>query len=243
MKPTTVEDRSTVTVWRVSTDTADSPTTDDAFGPTKRTTLRRHRERGRYERELVHAILDEALIAHVGFTTSHGPVVLPMVHARIGDDLYLHGARANALLGALKDGVPACVTVTIVDGLVLARSAFHHSLNFRCVTVFGIATEVTEADEVRRASAALVNHLVPGRSTLARPPDDGEVRQTLFVRMPIEEVSAKVRTGPPVDEEADRSLDVWAGQLPLELVSTEPIADLGVSSVWPHGPMANRAMS
>jgi nitroimidazol reductase NimA-like FMN-containing flavoprotein (pyridoxamine 5'-phosphate oxidase superfamily) len=223
-------------------DTA-APQPDSAYSPTGRTTLRRHRERARYDRDLVHAILDEALVAHVGFTSEHGPIVLPMVHARLGDDLYFHGARANALLGALKDGVPACATVTIVDGLVLARSAFHHSMNFRCVTIFGVATEVTDPEEVRRASTALVDHLVPGRGDLVRAPDDGEVRRTLFVRMPIDEVSAKVRTGGPVDEEADLALDVWAGHLPLETTAGPPVADVGVSAPWPHASSVDRRRS
>jgi nitroimidazol reductase NimA-like FMN-containing flavoprotein (pyridoxamine 5'-phosphate oxidase superfamily) len=210
------------------------------YDTTDRTTLRRHRERGSYDRELVHAILDEALVAHVGFTSEHGPVVLPMVHARIGDDLYLHGARANALLGALKGGVPTCATVTIVDGLVLARSAFHHSMNFRCATVFGVATEVTDPAEVRHASTALVDHLVPGRGELVRAPDDGEVRRTLFVRLPIDEVSAKVRTGGPADDEADLALDVWAGHLPLTTTAGTPMADVGVSVPWPHASSLDR---
>src|ERR1700722_20362187 len=135
--------------------------TSDSLPPTARTTLRRKRERGTYERDLVNAVLDEALLCHVGFVTQHGPVVLPMTFARVGDDLYLHGAAANDMLRHLADEADVCVTVTLLDGLVFARSAFHHSMNYRCAVVFGRATRVTDAEELQTMDAALLDHLAP----------------------------------------------------------------------------------
>lgn len=200
--------------------------------PTERTTLRRKKERGRTERSLLDAILDEALIAHVGFTAAHGPVVLPMTYARIGDHLYLHGAAANALLRAAVGGVDVCVTVTLLDGLVLARSAFHHSMNYRCVVLYGRGERVTDAAELQAMSAALVDHLAPGRSAEARPPTHDELRATLVIRLPIAEASVKVRTGPPVDDDLDLSLPIWAGVVPLRLQPLPPERDdAGVADV------------
>ena len=201
---------------------------------TDRTTLRRKKERGRTDRALLDQILDEALIAHVGFTADHGPVVLPMTYARIGDDLYLHGAVGNALLRAADAGVPVCVTVTLLDGLVLARSAFHHSMNYRCAVLFGTAERVTDTHELQAMSAALLDHLVPGRSADARPPTDEELRATLVLRLRIDEASVKVRTGPPVDDDPDLDLPVWAGVVPLRLTPAEPVRDdAGVPDVPP----------
>ncbi len=204
------------------------------YEPTPRTTLRRHRERGSYDRTTVHAILDEALVAHVGAAGPDGPVVLPMAHVRIDDELYLHGARANALLTSLVVGSPVCVTVTLLDGLVLARSAFHHSMNYRCVTVFGHAEEVTDAAELRRAALALVDHLVPGRGESVREPSRSELRRTLWVRVPIDTCSAKVRSGGPADEESDQDHPVWAGELPLSIVAAQPQPDAGVTIPGPR---------
>ena len=192
---------------------------------TDRTTLRRRRERGRDDRALLDAILDEALIAHVGFTADHGPVVLPMTYARIGDDLYLHGAVANALLRAAAGGVDVCVTVTLLDGLVLARSAFHHSMNYRCAVLFGRAEAVTDTAELQAMSAALVDHLAPGRSADARRPTDEELRATLVIKLRIGEASVKVRTGGPVDDDEDLALPVWAGVVPLRLTPGPPQRD------------------
>jgi len=192
-----------------------------ALEPTDRTTLRRKRDRGSHDREVIDAILDEALVAHVGFAAPHGPVVLPMAHVRIGDDLYLHGAAGNDLLRNLAAGADACVTVTLLDGLVFARSAFHHAVNYRCVVLLGQATRVTDATEMRTASAGLLDHLAPGRSLDARPPTDDELRATLFVRFPILEGSAKVRSGGPSEEPADLDLPVWAGEVPLRLVADD----------------------
>jgi nitroimidazol reductase NimA-like FMN-containing flavoprotein (pyridoxamine 5'-phosphate oxidase superfamily) len=196
-----------------------------AYEPTDRTRLRRHAERGEFDRDVVHSILDEALLAHVGVDPGEGPVVLPMAYARIDDRLYLHGAPANHLLRAIADGAPACVTVTILDGLVLARSAFHHSMNFRCVVIYGRGERVTDRDEQLAASDALVERMRAGRSTEARRPTEAELRGTLMVRLPIDEVSAKVRTGPPIDDEADLELPVWAGVVPLTLQPGTPIPD------------------
>ena len=199
---------------------------------TERTTLRRKKERGRTDRALLDAILDEALIAHVGVTAEHGPVVLPMTYARIGDDLYLHGAAGNALLRAGAGGVDVCVTVTLLDGLVLARSAFHHSMNYRCAVLFGRAERVTDGDELQAVSAALLDHLAPGRSDDARPPTDEELRATLVIRLRIGEASVKVRTGGPIDDGDDLALAVWAGVVPMRLTAGRPERDdTGVAEV------------
>lgn len=189
---------------------------------TDRTTLRRKRERGSTDRALLDAILDEALLAHVGFTAAHGPVVLPMTYARIGDAVYLHGAAGNAMLRTATTGVDVCMTVTILDGLVLARSAFHHSMNYRCAVLFGRAARVTDAAELEAMSAALVDRMSPGRSAEARPPTDEELRATLVIRLRIGEASVKVRTGGPIDDDDDLALPVWAGVVPMRLVAGEP---------------------
>ena len=192
---------------------------------TERTTLRRKKERGRPDRALLDAVLDEALVAHVGLVAPHGPIVLPMTYARIGDSLYLHGAVGNALLRSGAEGVDVCVTVTLLDGLVLARSAFHHSMNYRCAVLFGRAVRVDDVDELRAMSAALVDHLAPGRSAEVRGPTDEELRATLVLRFPIAEASVKVRTGPPIDDDEDLDLDVWAGVVPMRLAPGAPERD------------------
>ena len=192
---------------------------------TGRTILRRKRERGSRDQRLLEAVLDEGLVCHVGFIADHGPVVLPMTYARLGPLLYLHGSSSNDLLRHLADGAPACVTVTLVDGLVYARSAFHHSMNYRCVVLFGRAERVSDPAEVRQAAVALLEHLAPGRSADARAPTDQEVRATLVVRFPIVEGSVKVRTGGPVDDAEDLALDVWAGELPLRTLAMAPVPD------------------
>ncbi|HWM85121.1 MAG TPA: pyridoxamine 5'-phosphate oxidase family protein [Kofleriaceae bacterium] len=195
----------------------------ESFTPSPRTRLRRLPARGSYDRELVAAILDEALICHVGFVSDDGqPIVIPTIHARLGDQLLFHGARASRLLRALAG--PVCVTVTLVDGLVLARSLFHHSMNYRSVVVMGVAEEVTDPDRKRRALDAIVEHVAPGRSAAARGPSDKELAATRVMALPLGEVSAKVRTGPPIDEPEDMELDCWAGVVPLALVPGEPIA-------------------
>ena len=200
-------------------------TTSDGLRHTDRATLRRHRERGDYDRALAYAILDEALLCHVGFNTGGSPFVTPMTYARIGDTLYLHGAAGNRMLRALVDGAPACVTVTLLDGLVLARSAFHHSMNYRSVMLFGVPERVEDPDEKRAAVTALLEHMVPGRSGDARGPTDTELTTTLFLRFAIDEGSAKVRTGPPLDDEEDMGLGHWAGVVPFERLIRPPLPD------------------
>jgi nitroimidazol reductase NimA-like FMN-containing flavoprotein (pyridoxamine 5'-phosphate oxidase superfamily) len=198
-----------------------------------RSTLRRKAERGSHDRAVVDAILDEGLLCHVGFVDGGAPVVLPTAYARVGDELYLHGAAGNQMLRSLASGLEACVTVTLLDGIVLARSAKHHSMNYRSVVLFGAARKVTDPEEKRRALLHIVDHMVPGRSGDARPPDDTELSATLVLAFPLEEGSAKVRAGGPVDEAEDLTLPVWAGEVPLTLAAGTPVADDGVAAVPP----------
>lgn len=205
----------------------------DTMAPSERTTVVRHRERGHYERALIHAILDEALICHVGFSVQDQPFVLPTTHARIGDRLYLHGHMANHMLKTLSGGTPVCATVTLLDGLVLARSAMHHSMNYRSVVILGRASEVTAEADKRAALEALVNHVVPGRAAQVRAPDALELRATIVLELEISEASAKVRAGPPIDAAEDYALGCWAGVLPLGLAAGAPIADPRLSPATP----------
>ena len=201
---------------------------------TERTTVRRLPKRGVYDRQTIEAILDEAVICHVGFVADGQPVVIPTIHTRVGETLYFHGSAASRMLRTLKGGVPVCVTVTILDGLVLARSAFHHSMNYRSVVVFGNAREVSDADEKVRALDALVEHVVAGRSRDIRPPNANELKATLVLALPIDEASAKIRSGPPVDDEEDYAMPVWAGVLPLALTPGAPVPDEGVRAEVPE---------
>ncbi len=201
--------------------------------PTPKTTLQRHPERGSHERAVIDAILDEGLVAHVGFAQDGQTFVLPMSYARAGDRLYLHGAAASRALAALRGGAHACVTVTLLDGLVLARSAFRHSVNFRSVMVFGVAREVEGRDAKREALAAIVDHMVPGRTADVRAPTDAELDLTAVVWLPLDEASAKVRSGPPVDLEGDLSLGNWAGVVPLSLTPGAPIPERRVAPGTP----------
>jgi nitroimidazol reductase NimA-like FMN-containing flavoprotein (pyridoxamine 5'-phosphate oxidase superfamily) len=201
--------------------------------PTDRTKVRRLAERGSFERELINTIIDEALICHVGFTADGKPVVIPTIHTRVDDQLYLHGAPANHMLRSISGGINACVTITLIDGLVLARSAFHHSMNYRSVFVFGRATVVDDPDEKRRAFDALVEHVVRGRSVDARPPTDAEMRKTLLVKLPITEASAKVRTGGPIDDDEDMAMPIWAGVVPCAISFGPPEPDAGVTANAP----------
>jgi nitroimidazol reductase NimA-like FMN-containing flavoprotein (pyridoxamine 5'-phosphate oxidase superfamily) len=203
-----------------------------ALEMTERTKVRRLAKRGHYDRETIHAILDEALVCHVGFVVDGAPVVIPTIHWREGDTLYVHGSAASRMLRSLKGSVEACVTVTLVDGLVLARSAFHHSMNYRSVVVFGRAREVT-GDEKIVALEGLVEHVMKGRSRDIRQPNEIELKQTLVLALPLEEASAKIRTGGPVDDEEDYALPIWAGVVPLTLTRGEPIADTGVTAELP----------
>lgn len=201
---------------------------DSGLAPSPRTTLRRKKERGSHDLAVIEGILDEGFICHVGFDDAGSTVVLPTAYARVGSAVYLHGAAGNAMLRALSTGVQACLTVTLLDGLVFARSAFHHSMNYRSVVLFGRARAVDDLDEKRRAVLAIVEHMAPGRSADARPPTESELRSTLVVALPVEEASAKVRTGGPIDEPEDIDLAVWAGQVPFVAAvgAPEPEADL-----------------
>ena len=200
-------------------------TNEERGAPSERATVRRLPERGSYERALADAILDEGLVAHVGLAGEHGPVVIPMLYARAGDRLLLHGSPASRLLRTAAAGVDVCVTVTLVDGLVLARSAFHHSMNYRSVVVFGTATRIDDLDERRLALDVLVEAIVRGRTADARPANDKELRGTSVVSVPLSDFSVKVRAGGVVDEPEDYGLDVWAGVLPLAVAPGAPIPD------------------
>lgn len=190
-----------------------------------RSKVRRLAERGAYDRESIEQILDEGFICHVGFVTDDGPVVLPTAYARVGDVVYLHGAAANHALRTLGSGGRVCLSVTLVDGLVLARSAFHHSVNYRSAVLFGTAEEVRRADEKRAALDAIVEHIVPGRTADARAASDSELRATRVVRIVVEEASAKSRSGGPKDDPEDvEQVGAWAGHLPLRVVPGTPIA-------------------
>ncbi len=199
---------------------------DTAYQPTSRTTPTRYRERARYDRETVHAILDEALICHLGYVSADGPVVLPTAHARLGETLYLHGSTGSGPLlaaSAAPTGLPVCVTVTLVDGLVLARAAMHHSVNFRSVVVRGTARPVDDPAEKLRALHGLLDHIAPGRAADCRAPDPRELAATGVLAVDLVEVSAKVRTGDPVDDPEDHALPVWAGVVPLSLTAGAPV--------------------
>jgi uncharacterized protein len=197
----------------------------ETFTPTGRSAVRRLAKRGNYERATVNAILDEGFVCHVGFILDEQPFVIPTAYARVNDVLYLHGARASRMLKALGAGGEVCVTVTLVDGLVLARSAFHHSINYRSVVVFGRAREVVDETEKRAAMHAFTEHVAPGRWAEVREPNESELAATTVVALPLGEASAKVRVGPPVDDEEDYARAVWAGELPLKIVAGEPVPD------------------
>jgi nitroimidazol reductase NimA-like FMN-containing flavoprotein (pyridoxamine 5'-phosphate oxidase superfamily) len=188
-----------------------------------RVEVRRHADRARYDRLAIDTILDEGLVCHLGVIVDGEPVVLPTGYARVGDTLYLHGAAANRSLRAAREGV--CVTVTHLDGLVLARSAFGHSMNYRSVVVRGRARAVTDPDEQRSALQAVVEHLVPGRWAEVREPSARELETTQVIAVDLAECSAKVRTGPPLDPASDRALPCWAGEVPLRMVAGTPLPD------------------
>jgi len=192
---------------------------------TQRTTLKRLPKRGSHEREVINKILDEGFICHVGFAIDGQPFVIPTGYARAGDKLLIHGSQASRMLRALKEGIDACVTVMLIDGLVLARSAFHHSMNYRSVVIFGRAEMVEDREEKLAALFALSEHMIPGRWKDVREPNEAELQQTTVLSLPIDEASAKIRTGPPLDDEEDYAMNVWAGVLPLRLVTEHPIAD------------------
>ena len=207
----------------VSTFTCSHPAYWKAMEPTPRSRVRRLPQRGHYDRETIDRILDEGFVCHVGFEHEGKPVVIPTAYVRAGDRLYVHGSSASRMLRTLASGAPVCVSVTLIDGLVLARAAFHHSLNYRSVVVFGTAVAVNEESEKLTALRMFTEHIVPGRWAQVRPPNQRELMATLVLAVEIAEASAKVRTGGPIDDEEDLALPVWAGVIPLRLERGEPV--------------------
>lgn len=200
------------------------------FTPTPRTTVKRMPKRAEYDRETIYQILDEGLVCHVGFVVDNQPFVIPTAYGRVEEKLYIHGSPVSRMLRALQGGIQVCITVTLVDGLVLARSVFHHSMNYRSVVVFGTASVVEDVEEKRQALYAFCEHVVPGQWESVRQPSQNELAGTLVLSVPLVEVSAKVRTGPPMDDEADYNLPVWAGEIPLRVVAAAPIDDPRLTS-------------
>jgi nitroimidazol reductase NimA-like FMN-containing flavoprotein (pyridoxamine 5'-phosphate oxidase superfamily) len=195
------------------------------FQPTQRTQVKRLPDRGAYDSETVFKILDEGFICHVGFSVEGQPFVIPTGYARVNDTLYIHGSAASRMLRTLAEGVQVCVTVTLLDGLVLARSAFHHSMNYRSVVMLGRATLVSDAAEKLKALQAFTEHIVRGRWNDVRLPTEAELKATAVLALPLAEVSAKIRKGPPKDDAEDYELPIWAGVVPLSIVQAPPIAD------------------
>ena len=195
------------------------------YTPTQRTKVRRLSKRAVYDKAQVHAILDEGFLCHVGFTQDSHPFVIPTLYARSGETLYMHGSGASRMLKTLAQGVDVCVTVTLVDAYVLARSAFHHSMNYRSVTVLGRARLVADEAEKMEALRVITDHIVPGRWDEVRGPNELEMKQTVVLALPLEEVAAKVRVGPPADDEEDYALPVWAGIVPIHTQLGEAVAD------------------
>jgi uncharacterized protein len=197
----------------------------ETYMPTARTRVVREADRGVYDRNAVYRILDEGFICYVGFVIDGQPFVIPTSYGRSGDNLYVHGSAASRMLRNLDRGVPVCVTVTLLDGLVLARSIFNHSMNYRSVVVLGTATVVQDPAEKLEALHLLSEHILPGRWAESRQPNERELKATFALRVPITEFSAKVRQGPPLDDEEDYDFKTWAGVIPLETVARSPIAD------------------
>jgi len=198
---------------------------EQVFPITERTRVRRLKDRGRYDRSTVYGILDEGLICHVGYVEGDSPRVIPTGYVRMGDNLYLHGSAASHMLRTAGRGAELCVTVTLLDGLVLARSAMHHSMNYRSVVIFGRARVVDDPEEKMKSLEAFVEHVIPGRWSEIRQPSPTEMKVTEVIALPLNEASAKVRTGPPIDDEDDYALNVWAGVIPLELDAKAPVKD------------------
>ncbi len=195
------------------------------FPQTERTTLKRLPKRGAYDRQLVYGILDEGFICHVGFTVEGQPFVIPTGYARVDEQLFIHGSQVSRMLRTLSSGIDVCVAVTLVDGLVLARSAFHHSINYRSVVMFGRARIVDDREAKLAALFAFSEQVIPGRWNDVREPTEQELKATTVLALPLVEVSAKVRTGPPIDDEEDYALNVWAGVLPLRIAAGTPVSD------------------
>ena len=210
---------------RVARDLATIGRTMQAYTPTNRTQVRRLPKRGVYEKTAVHAILDEGRVCHIGFVMDGQPFVMPTGYARKGDQLYIHGSTASRMVRESAEGIPVCVTVTLLDGFVLARSAFHHSMNYRSVVILGRARLVSDPDEKMEALRCFTNHIVARRWEEVRQPTPAEMKATSVLALALEEVSAKVRTGGPIDDEEDYALPVWAGVVPVKLEAGEPIAD------------------
>src|SRR5580700_8302726 len=193
--------------------------------PTARTRVVREPHRGVYDRKTAYQILDEGIICHVGFVADGQPFVIPTGYGRAGDSLYIHGSAASRMLRRIDEGVEVCVTVTLLDGLVLARSIFNHSMNYRSVMVLGTAVAVEDPNEKLEALRLLSEHILPGRWADSRQPNEKEIKATLVMRLPIEEFSAKVRQGAPIDDEEDYAFPIWAGVIPLRLVPGAPVND------------------
>jgi uncharacterized protein len=197
----------------------------DSYTPTARTRVVREPHRAVYDRAAAYKILDEGFICHVGFVADGQPFVIPTGYGRAGDNLYIHGSAASRMLRTLDQGVAVCVTVILLDGLVLARSIFNQSMNYRSVVVLGTAVAVRDPQEKLEALRRLSEHILPGRWAAVRPPSEKELSATLVMRLPLTEFSAKVREGPPIDDEEDYALPTWAGVIPLRMVPGEPIPD------------------
>ena len=197
----------------------------NTYTPTQRTKVRRLSKRAVYDKAQVHAILDEGFLCHVGFTQDSQPFVIPTLYARSGETLYMHGSGASRMLKTLAQGVDVCLTVTLVYGYVLARSAFHHSMNYRSVTVLGRARLVAEQAEKMEALRVITDHVVPGRWDEVRGPNELEMKQTVVLALSLEEVAAKVRMGPPADDDEDYSLPIWAGVVPIHTQLGDPVGD------------------
>jgi nitroimidazol reductase NimA-like FMN-containing flavoprotein (pyridoxamine 5'-phosphate oxidase superfamily) len=205
--------------------------------PSRRVRVTRLHERARYDREAIDAVLDAGLVAHLGFVSDGQPFVIPTLHARIGDDVYVHGSAASRTLRALGDCIAACLTVTLLDGIVLARSVFEHSMNYRSVVVLGTAVPVDDPDQKRAAREAFTEKLLPGRWAEARPPTRKELKATSVLRLPLDEASAKIRDGGPEDGDTpDAELDVWAGHVPLVVKALAPVPDPTLRSGIPVPP-------
>ena len=200
-----------------------------SYQPNPRTTVARLPKRAVYDKAQVHAILDEGFLCHVGFTVEQQPYVIPTGYVRAGEKLYIHGSAASRMLRSLDQGIQVCVTVTLVDGLVLARSSFHHSINYRSVVVLGTAQLVLDRDEKIDALRRFTNHIVPHRWDEARQPTDQELKATSVLVLPMDEVSAKMRTGPPIDDEEDYEIPIWAGVVPIRMRAGDPIPDDRIS--------------
>jgi nitroimidazol reductase NimA-like FMN-containing flavoprotein (pyridoxamine 5'-phosphate oxidase superfamily) len=210
----------------------------DAYTPTPRTQVKRLAKRAVYDKVQVHSILDEGYFCHVGFVVEGQPYVIPTGYVRVGDRIYIHGSAASRMLRTLEERMDVCVTVTLVDGFVLARSAFHHSMNYRSVVVLGKAWPVTDPDEKMEAMRSFTNHVVPGRWDEVRKPTAQELKSTTVLALPLEEVSAKVSTGMPIDDEEDYALPIWAGVVPIRTKVGEPLPD---GRVLPGVPAFDRA--